>query len=317
MSAVRTSRQSSRSHLPSRQPSLTAPAPWPPGSETEVETVYHGPAQPEPEENDGPSALSDRLTSELTAHRTLALRHALGEQPDVAFLASLHALCLKIFYPYAPDSCLELDLKSVGFSAQLSGLNDTELVAALRRRHQAWLTALPKEPADLWDVLTGFELDSRQALFAHCVAISVNAAFEPYNRRPRALAHADRLAQALDLDMVQAGWVPTVETYLGRVTKARILDAVREARGERAAKSIDHLKKAEMAEKAQALLTGSGWLPEVLRTPGRPLSAPTAEAENPPGAETAALEEEMAMVPDGSATEDEAAGTAPSAEAAE
>ena len=75
--------------------------------------------------------------------------------------------------------------------------------------------------------------------------------------------------RSLDLDMVAAGWTPTVENYLGRVTKARILGAVREASGERAAQLIDHLKKGEMAEKAQELLAGSGWLPEPLRTPGR------------------------------------------------
>ena len=37
---------------------------------------------------------------------------------------------------------------------------------------------------------TGFDGDSRQALFAHCVGLSVNATFEAYNRKPRALAHA-------------------------------------------------------------------------------------------------------------------------------
>ena len=70
-----------------------------------------------------------------------------------------------------------------------------------------------------------------------------------------------------------AGWAPTVDTYLGRVTKARILDAVREGRGEQAADRIAHLKKAEMAAEAQVLLDGSGWLPEPLRTPGRTLFA--------------------------------------------
>ena len=96
---------------------------------------------------------------------------------------------------------------------------------------------------------------------------------ESWNRRPRALAHADRLAQALDLDMVAAGWGPTVDTYLGRVTKGRIVQAVREAKGERAAKLLEPLKKGEMAEKAQVLLAGSGWLPEPLRTPGRPVAS--------------------------------------------
>lgn len=160
--------------------------------------------------------------------------------------------------------------KSVhAFAAQAPGLADGALAASFDARHTAWSNALPKEPSDLWDVLAAFDGDSRQALFAHCVSLSVNAVYEPYNRRPRALAHADRLAMATDLDMVAAGWTPTVETYLGRVTKARILGAVREARGERAAARIEHLKKIEMAEEAQTLLDGAGWLPEPLRTPGR------------------------------------------------
>ena len=108
-------------------------------------------------------------------------------------------------------------------------------------------------------------------MFAHCVGLSVNGVHEAYNRRPQALAHADVLATSVDLDMAAAGWTPTVDTYLGRVTKARILQAVREAKGEHAAQLIDHLKKGEMAEKAEALLAGSGWLPEPLRTPGRAL----------------------------------------------
>jgi ParB family chromosome partitioning protein len=186
-------------------------------------------AEVEPEEDEGLKPIPDRLMSELTAHRTLALRHALGEHPDIAFMAALHAVCLKVFYRYAQDTCLEIDLKSVGFAAQAPGLADSALATAVTERHQAWISALPKEPGDLWDVLSEFDTDSRQALFAHCVSLSVNAVYEAYNRKPRALAHADRLATATDLDMVAAGWAPTVETYLGRVTKARILGAVREA----------------------------------------------------------------------------------------
>jgi ParB family transcriptional regulator, chromosome partitioning protein len=75
----------------------------------------------------------------------------------------------------------------------------------------------------------------------------------------------------LELDMAVVGWRPTVETYLGRVTKARILQAVREAKGEAAAQMIDHLKKPEMANQAEALLADSSWLPCPLRTPGQVL----------------------------------------------
>ena len=77
------------------------------------------------------------------------------------------------------------------------------------------------------------------------------------------------------------------------MTKARILQAVREAKGEGAAQLIEHLKKGEMAEQAQRLLTGAGWLPEPLRTPGRPIVALASCSESeavlqPTSAESAA-----------------------------
>ena len=79
------------------------------------------------------------------------------------------------------------------------------------------------------------------------------------------LAQADRIARAVGLDMVAVGWRPTVDNYLGRVTKPRILEAVREAKGHHAAQLLDHLKKGEMAQEAERLLDGTGWLPEPLR----------------------------------------------------
>src|SRR3546814_19582786 len=56
--------------------------------------------------------------------------------------------------------------------------------------------------------------------------------------------------------------------YLNRVTKPRILEAVREGAGERAAQLIDHMKKGDMAKEAERLLADSGWLPEPLRLAG-------------------------------------------------
>ena len=82
------------------------------------------------------------------------------------------------------------------------------------------------------------------------------------------------LAEAVGLDMAAAGWTATVDSYLGRVPKVRILEAVREARGAEAARLIDHLRKGDMAKEAERLLAGSGWLPEPLRA--RPEEAPTA-----------------------------------------
>jgi ParB family chromosome partitioning protein len=245
------------------------------GASTNGATAPRGsasrPADPveEADEDDGGGRpLSDRLMAELTAHRTLALREAVANDPDTAFLAMLHTLCLKLFYRFGLDSCLEVEAKSVLFGAQIEGLGDMPYATAIDARHGTWAAQLPKETADLWDVLTGLDSDSRQALFAHCVGLTINATCQPYDRRPRAIAHADRVAEAVQLDMAAAGWRPSVAGYLGRVTKAQILEAVREAKGEQAAQLIEDLKKADMAREAERLLDGTGWLPEPLRTAG-------------------------------------------------
>jgi ParB family chromosome partitioning protein len=234
-----------------------------------------GPSAPpgqQPDESDGEDEgvrpLSDRLIAELTAHRTLALREAVANDPDTAFLAMLHALCLKLFYRFGLDSCLEVEVKSVLFGTQIEGLGDMPYATAIDARHGTWAAQLPKDTADLWDTLAGLDGDSRQALFAHCVGLTVNATCQPYDRRPKAIAHANRVAEAVQLDMAAAGWRPTVARYLGRVTKAQILEAVREAKGEQAGQLIEDLKKAEMAREAERLLEGTGWLPEPLRLQG-------------------------------------------------
>ncbi|TPN81151.1 ParB/RepB/Spo0J family partition protein [Mesorhizobium sp. CU2] len=220
--------------------------------------------EPPEEEDDRIRPLSDRVVEDLTAARTIALRNALANDPVMAFVAALHVLVLKSFFVYGSDSCLEVTLQSAKFS-QTQGLGDTVWAKEIEQRHEAWGHDLPKTPAELWAYLVALDEASRQALFAHCVSLSLNAVVQPWNRRPAAIAHADELARSIGFDMVEAGWTPMVDNYLGRVTKAHILQAVREAKGEQSAQLIDHLKKVDMACEAARLLEGSGWLPEPLR----------------------------------------------------
>jgi ParB family chromosome partitioning protein len=131
-----------------------------------------------------------------------------------------------------------------------------------------------------------FDGDSQAVLFAHCASLSVNAVHEPWNRSPRRLAHANTLAQAVNLNMAAAGWTPTVHNYLGRVPKARILEAVREAKGDASAQLIDHLKKPEMAKEAERLLAGTKWVPEPLRTSDGQTANVDAGAEPEAGADS-------------------------------
>ena len=71
-------------------------------------------------------------------------------------------------------------------------------------------------------------------------------------------------AVAVGLDMTQ-WWQPTAESYLRQVPKAMILEAVREAVTPEAAENLAKLKKDALAAEAEQRLTGTGWLPAMLR----------------------------------------------------
>jgi len=228
------------------------------------------------DEDDAIRPLPDRLVSELTAERTLALRDALAKAPDAAFLALLHALCLSVFRSHVQAGCVQIGVAQAWLGNAAPNLRETAWSQSIQQRHEQWADRLPSEPDELWSALAAMAHEEQMALLAHCVSLGVNALFEAtkgYDGRISAhgvaqrIAAADALAGVVGLDMAEAGWAPTVDNYLGRVTKPRIIEAVREAKGDATAVLIEHLKKGDMAREAERLLAGTGWLPEPLRLP--------------------------------------------------
>ncbi|ATU72294.1 hypothetical protein SXCC_04259 [Gluconacetobacter sp. SXCC-1] len=226
----------------------------------------------EPEEEDGLKPLSDRLLTELTAWRTLALRDAFAANPHIALTELLHTLVRDLYWQVSGVDCLEAYVREIPLRVHSPDMPGSLPAHALRQRNEGWQHDLPEDEDVLWQWLDGLDDASRIALLAHCLSFGINALHESSHGPSLArsirerLARADRLATALTLDLAEAGWQATVENYLGRVTKARILEAVREARGNEAADRIAHMKKGDMAQAAERLLDGSGWLPEALRT---------------------------------------------------
>jgi hypothetical protein len=73
-----------------------------------------------------------RSQGELTAHRTLALRNALANEPAVAFQAVLHNFVLATFYRFASSSgCLEIAIRTPTFPAQAPGLKESASAEAI------------------------------------------------------------------------------------------------------------------------------------------------------------------------------------------
>lgn len=229
------------------------------------------------DEGDAIKPLPERLVIELTAHRTLALRDAVANNPRIAMTALLHKLATDCFVSRGSGSALEATVRDIHLPIQAADLADSFPAQNIDTRHAGWKADMPLGQGDdvLWDWLHALDEASRQALLAHCLSFGVNALYErpnPYSGMgisqhglDRRLREADRLARTTQLDLVEAGWKPTVANYLGRVTKSRILEAVREGAGAQAVELIAHLKKGDMAREAERLLDGSGWLPEPLR----------------------------------------------------
>ncbi|MCJ2029465.1 ParB/RepB/Spo0J family partition protein [Methylobacterium sp. J-043] len=220
----------------------------------------------EPEEADRP--LSEQHRSELTSYRTIALREALADDPEAAFIAVVHAMVIRVIVNgYRTGTCLEVSTTSSRVDHTVQGLGAYRPATALDAKREAWAKRLPADHGAIWDFLVGLDPEQRTELFALCAGLSVNAMHTPHDRRPEALPHADRLAQLVGLDMTR-DWTPTAANYFSRVTKGKILAAVREAKGEDTARLLDSLRKGDMAREAERLMAESGWLPELLRTPG-------------------------------------------------
>ncbi|WP_106755035.1 ParB/RepB/Spo0J family partition protein [Pannonibacter carbonis] len=265
-----------------------------PAIQRAVVTIGGRVAPVEEEEEDGIKLLPERLVIELTAHRTLALRDAVASNPHVAMTALLHKLVSDTFLHRPATGVLEANVRQIHFAAQADDLKDSASAQSVTERHERWGDHVPADDEALWDWLIALDDDSRLELLAHCVSYGINALYErpnPYGGSGVSehglkvrMGQAERLARATGLDMVSAGWRPTVGNYFGRVTKTRIVEAVREGAGDRAAQLIDHMKKGDMAKEAERLLAETGWLPEPLR----PADADTTgEQANQEGGEVA------------------------------
>jgi ParB family chromosome partitioning protein len=163
-----------------------------------------------------------------------------------------------------------LDHRPQGYPSSFApGIDESPLGRACSDRQASLATSQPDNVEDLWNALQGFTQEQLMHLLAHCAALTIDSVVRPGGTSSPTLKHADALVQAVSLDMA-GHWQPTATNYLGQVTKAVIVEAVREGVSDQVAKQLpDDLKKPAMAEAAERLLAEKGWLPTVLRLPQR------------------------------------------------
>lgn len=207
----------------------------------------------------GAEHLSDRLAQRLSAHRTAALQIELARHPQVALAALVHALvqqALQGCYCNALPLGVRLSLRD-RLEDQAPDWPESPAALALRELRQTWADKLPQEPGELFTVL----LDKSQEELIQLLALCTAPAVDVVTPRATASQPGAELALALGLGMA-AWWKPTADSYFLHVSKAAILDAVAQF-APNEVQRLSKLKKAEIAQEAERLTEGSGWMPAV------------------------------------------------------
>jgi ParB family chromosome partitioning protein len=195
------------------------------------------------------NGLSQAHMDDLKAHRLQITQAHLAGDFHAAFDLALYSLCIDILViGYRADP---LDLRAVQtrVHSSLNDLGDTSADRMLSARREglstSWLT-LP--PSDGFATMCALAADEKQALFAWCVAQSLNGqlAFED-----GANPLIEQVGARLGIDFA-AHWRPTADNYWGRATKGHGLDVGGEVLGDRWRRNHAKDKKPVLAKSLEA-----------------------------------------------------------------
>jgi len=211
----------------------------------------------------------------LSAHRTAALQAELARHPQVALVAVVHRLALRVLFDEY-GACGS----PIGISASLQDrlaqhapdVEEAPAAMSLRQVRGAWNARLPQDPDALFAALLALPQDELLSLLAVCVASTVSVLASGEDEVPAAA-----LAQAVHLDMHE-WWTPTAEGYFSHVSKAKALEAVQAFAPDHVTR-LSRLKKADIAREAERLAAGTGWLPVMLRAQDNEGSATAVSSE--------------------------------------
>ena len=208
------------------------------------------------------ASIPERLMMNLSAQRTAAIQACMLGNQSVSIAAIATQMAFSVFHTY-----IESPVK-VSLSNQWHVLEKASPTVVASRagtvvsdERARWESLLPKDKKTwfAWFMAQPQETCLSMIIFATAQTVSATMS------RVDSTDHAAELAKALNVDMTQ-WWEPTAENYLDLVPKARMIEAVVEAKGEQAAQGMDKLKKAEAIAHAAAALKGSDWLPVPLRS---------------------------------------------------
>jgi ParB family chromosome partitioning protein len=208
---------------------------------------------------------SEKLTRMLTAHRTAAIQAAMATRPEVALAALVHRMALQVFGGgYAANRIVQVSIEKPYLKPDAENIEQSRATMVMEEKRQYWRERIEAAEQD-GKSLFGWLLEQDQTdlydLLAFCTAASVNTVSGRENVPSDDVA---ALMAALNLDMAD-WWQATPENYLSHVSKDRILSIVTQAASAEKAEALHGLKKGELVQKADEILSGLRWLPDNLK----------------------------------------------------
>uniref|UniRef100_C5CWG2 ParB domain protein nuclease n=1 Tax=Variovorax paradoxus (strain S110) TaxID=543728 RepID=C5CWG2_VARPS len=212
------------------------------------------------------SGISEKLAKRLSAHRTAALQAEVARHPQVALVAVVHRLALRVVFDSYGSGGSPVDIIATpqdGLTQHAPDVGGSPAAVGMGKVREAWAGRLPKEPKALFAELLALPQGELLSLLAVCVASTVSVLASREDEVPAA-----GLAEAVSLDM-HDWWAPTAEGYFAHVSKAKALEAVLAFAPDHVTR-LSKLKKAEIASEAERLAAGTGWLPVMFRGKAEP-----------------------------------------------
>lgn len=123
---------------------------------------------------------------------------------------------------------------------------------------------VPGNPADIFEWCLERDQHELVELLAFAAAHTIDAVKDKYDFRKTQRAHAEVLADALDLDMTNY-FEATAESYLNHLTRNGIEAALVDIKGADFASGVGLMKEVEAAAYAEAQTKASAWLPSPIR----------------------------------------------------
>jgi ParB family chromosome partitioning protein len=215
------------------------------------------------------SEISRPLSLRLGAQRTAALQVLLARNTSLALACLAQTLVSDVFHLGCAGGHDPLQISAHPVRGETLARSDATVQGAkacieFSEILQAWEARMPQDSDALLPWLMALPGGELAQLIGVCVAASTTTVpFQAIEAKPL-WGHQAAVARAAGLDMTQ-WWEPTAMSYLANVSKAQVIGVVRDVVGAQACVGLDKLPKPEVVAKAESLLQGKRWLPDLLK----------------------------------------------------